>query len=183
MDNTISNSSKAVCDTYNYLYKDHSDFKPAIWQNSQEYDFKDVCPLIYDNNPRFIFEDEYFFNHLEFMDDDTYDVLRELNEKYEIIVASIGSPNNLSYKALWLKNNLPFITNYVLINNGNCEMNKSIINMKYKGNSSIFIDDVLSNLISSNADFKFIYGRVHPWNSESKYPRLKDWNEVGNVLL
>jgi 5'(3')-deoxyribonucleotidase len=178
-DSTITDSISSFCKCYNFVYKDHPDFKPAIPELVQQWDLKDQCSLI--PNPEFIFADPYFFEHLEFMDENTYDVLKELNKKYEIIIVSIGTPMNLSYKSIYLKDNLPFIKNYVLINNGNCEMNKEIVRMNYGG--AVFVDDVLSNLVKSDCPTKYIYGKEYEWNKGGKYPRLKNWSEVYGALI
>lgn len=129
-----------------------------------------------------IFEDPIFFKKLKFINDNTYEVLRRINEKYHIIIVSIGTPINLSRKAEWLHNNLPFINDYVLLNNGNCEMNKGIVNMsQYPG--SILIDDVTSNLDSSDAWNKIVFGKEYSWSKTKGYKRCFDWAEVERELL
>jgi 5'(3')-deoxyribonucleotidase len=109
------------------------------------------------------------------------EVLKELNNKYNIIICSIGTNMNLSRKAKWINQYLPFIKNCILINNGNSLMDKSIVNMK----DGILIDDVGSNLISSNAKYKICFGKIFPWNAElpQDYIRIADWKDIENYLL
>lgn len=178
-DNTVCESTKQFCRVYNTLYANHPEFKPADYTKVLEYNFKDVCPLI--ENPLDIFEHPLFFSSLEFYNDNTYEVLEKLNKKYQLIIATIGSPKNLALKCNWLENNLPFIKDYVLVFNEGCHMNKNVINMK----DSIFIDDIPSNLLSVNAREKILFGKIYPWNADGlKYfKHCLTWSDVEKRLL
>ncbi|MCK9331017.1 MAG: hypothetical protein M0Q94_14170 [Candidatus Cloacimonetes bacterium] len=178
-DCTITDSIKAFSDTYNYRYRYHPEFKPADPNKIQRYNFEDICPLV--KNALNIFEDELFFKYLKFINDNTYEVLRKLNEKYQLIICSIGTPENAAYKALYLKDKLPFIKDYILITNQNCKMDKGIVNMK----DAIFMDDIPSNLISSSAKNKILFGKIYPWNKEglNKYEHCLNWSEVEERYL
>jgi 5'(3')-deoxyribonucleotidase len=176
-DNTIVNSTQKFCSVYNQIYSIRKDFVPAKWYEVEKYNFSDQCPLI--SNVNDIFGNPLFFYNLDFINDNTYEVLQQLNENYHIIIASIGVPKNLSLKAIWLENNLPFITNYILLNNGNCKMQKEIIDMR----DSILIDDVTSNLISSNAECKIRFGDEFSWNRNWNGLTCVNWTDVGTMLL
>lgn len=176
-DSTIANSVKAYCNAYNKMFRHFPNFVPADWTESYAWDLKDVAPMVDDVN--FIFGHSEFFDCCEFYDDDTYKVLKELSEYYEIIVASIGIPNNLAYKAWWLETNLPFVKEYVLLCNKGCKMNKSVINMQ----GAIFIDDVVSNLESSNARMKICFGVERDWNKGWADYWCKSWSEVRDLLI
>lgn len=175
-DNTIVNSTKAYCDVYNFVYKDCKEFKKAEWYKVEKYDLTDQCPLA---TTRHIFSDEMFFDVLELMDKYTYDILRELSKKYQIIICSIGTFTNISYKTKWIKDKLPMVKDAVMITNSNCQMDKSIVDMS----GSIFIDDVESNLISANAEYKLIFGDEYEWNHPSKYSRVANWKDIKRLLL
>jgi 5'(3')-deoxyribonucleotidase len=182
MDNTLTNSTKAFCESYNYIYKYHKDFKPAQWRLVKKWNFEDQCKNLNSHSDVLeIFENPIFFKFLKLINHNTYEVVRELNEKYQIIVISIGTPKNLSLKSLYLNDTLPFIKDYILLNNENCEMNKSIIQMNYP--NSIFIEDVTTNLDSSNAQNKYIFGEEYPWSQTNGYKRLWNWTEVAEKLL
>jgi len=176
-DATLTNSLKAYCDTYNYLYHNHPDFKQADYTKVNQYDLKDECFLV--KNPLDIFEEELFFNNLEFINENTYDVLRKLNEKYKLIIASIGTPSNIAHKAWWLEENLPFIKDYVFITNQDCKMNKSLINM----NDSVFLDDIPENLESSNAKTKVLFGKKYSWNECWQGDHCLTWTDVEERFL
>jgi 5'(3')-deoxyribonucleotidase len=100
-DNTLVHSIKAYCETYNHiLYQDtKNSYIPAKWYDVKEYNFKDQCPLI--ENPEDIFAHPYFFKVLELINGNTYEILEKLNQKYNIIICTIGTPKNLANKSLW----------------------------------------------------------------------------------
>jgi len=177
-DGTIINSIKAFCYVYNNIkYPSHPEFRPAEWSLVERYDAKCQCPLV--ENVLELFEHPLFFKSAEFLNGNTYEVLEQLNEKYDVILTSIGTFNNLSMKALWIKENLPFIKQCILLNNGANTMNKGIVNMQ----GGIIVDDVLSNLESSNADIKIIMGDEYDWNKSDKYRRCFNFTDLANVLL
>jgi len=176
-DLTITDSIKAFTDTYSFLFSDHPEFVPANPNKITQYNFKCVCPLI--NHSEDIFKNKYFFNVLDFIDNDTYDVLVKLNDKYKVIIATIGTPKNLAQKTKWLESKLPFIDDYVLIKNKGNMMNKSVINMQ----DSLFLDDIPENLWSSNAQRKILFGKIYPWNKDWKGEHCLNWKEVGETFL
>jgi len=179
MDSTITNSVLAYTDTYNILYANHPDFKTADPNKLQRYDLKCICPLI--NNPLEIFDHDLFFKHLEFINNNTYEVLEKLNRKYQLIIITIGTPINLSKKSLFLSERLPFIKDYILLFNGDCRMDKSIISMEGKGN--IFVDDVSSNLFSSNCERKILFGKRFIWNEDWQGETCDNWSEIEERYL
>jgi len=178
-DSTITNSVLAYTDTYNILYANHPEFKLADPNKLQRYDLKDICPLV--NNPLDIFDHDLFFKHLDFINDNTYEVLEKLNKKYQLIIVTIGTPINLSKKSLFLSERLPFIKDYVLLRNDGCKMNKSICNMKGKGN--VFLDDIKSNLDSSNCETKILFGKRFDWNRNWIGSHCLTWSDIENRFL
>lgn len=176
-DSTITNSIKAVCDSYNILYQDHQGFIPAKWMYVEKWNFTDQCPLI--ENVHDVFEHDLFFKHLEFIDFRTEDVIKQLCEKYEVIVATLGTPLNIAKKVIWLRDNLPCIKEYVLLVNDRVKMDKSVVNMS----GAIFIDDHADNLDSSNAGHKIIFGDFYDWNRDSEYTRCINWIDVERLLI
>lgn len=178
-DNTIVNSTKAFCDIYNLRYYNHPNFIKADWQKSYLYNFSDVCPLLKNKEEvENIFCSETFFNILEFINNNTFNVIEELSYKYKIIIPSIGWPKNISLKSLWIENKLPMIKEFILINNGDCSMDKRIIDMS----GGIIIDDVASNL-NCNAERKICFGYKHDKNEEWTGEWCKDWSKVKEKLL
>lgn len=181
-DNTLVSSTKNFCETYNIIYKYNKDFTSANCELVNQWNMQDQCTLLRgESDVLELFENPTFFKLLKLINHNTYEIARELNEKYQIIVASIGTPKNLSLKALYLQENLPFIKDYILMYNSGCKMDKSIIQMNYP--DSIFIDDVTTNLDSSNSVNKYIFGREYPWSQTKDYMRLWTWDDIARELL
>jgi len=179
MDSTITNSVKSFCTTYNKIYQYYPEFKPADHTKLKQYNFKCICPLVY--NPLEIFNHDLFFKNLEFINDNTYEVLEKLSRKYQLIIVTIGKSYNLSKKSIWLNEKLPFIKDYILLRNDGCVMDKSIVEMS--GNGNIFMDDVESNLRSSNCDNKVLFGKRFEWNKKWDGDWCLDWSDVEERYL
>lgn len=175
-DMTIVNSIKTICDMYNEEYSNHVGFTPANHDLVQKWDFKDQCPLL--NNCERYFSSKEFFDRVEFIEDNTKEVIQKHAEKFYIIICSIGTPSNIAYKSLWLEKNLPFIKDYVMLRNKGTKMNKSIVNMS----DSVFVDDVSSNLLSSNADVKILFGKEYEWNKVDIFLRIYNWTQLDKLL-
>jgi hypothetical protein len=175
-DNTIVNSTKAFCESYNHLYKNELGFVPANWIESKEYNFIDVCPLLNGDvkKVRAIFESNVFFKFVQFMDDETFKSLQILNDIYDIYICTIGTRKNIYLKHKWLMKNLPFLNHLVFISNSDLHMDKSIINME----DSIFIDDHSGNLDSSNASIKISFGKRYAYNNMWSSNICETWHDV-----
>lgn len=179
MDSTLVHSVKQFCKVYNILYRNRPQFIPADYTKLQKYNLKCICPLV--ENILDLFEHELFFTDLEFIDEDTYEVLEKLNEKYEIIIVTIGTPLNLARKSIWLKQNVPFIKNYILLYNDGCKMDKSLVAMQGEGN--VFLDDVEANLHSVTCERKILFGKRYEWNNLWNGEYALTWSDVGRLLL
>ncbi len=180
MDLTILDSIPAFCKVYNYFYRNHQDFVPADPCKISSYDFKCICPLLktYEYKMR-IWNSHLFFAWVDFIGNDTLSVLKALNKKYNLMLCSIGSPENIAHKSVWIKDKLPFIKNYFLIHNGTCKMDKSSI----KTFGGIILDDIPSNLESSDATTKILFGKIYPWNTGWTGEHCLNWKEVGDRFL
>lgn len=178
-DGTITNSIKAYCRAYSDLYQFHSNYKYPDWTKVEKWNMSDQCPL--ETNPENIFSHHKFFSYLDFIDDNMKEVLFELSEKYQIIITSIGTPQNLAYKAVWLDEHLPFIKDYILLRNDGCIMNKSIVDMS----TGIFVDDVDSNLLTSNAKWKICFrpDGIKEWNRNWAGNYVSNSMELMKLLL
>jgi 5'(3')-deoxyribonucleotidase len=168
-DDTIVNARKGYCDVYSQLYSACKDYSHPNWKKIDQWDLRQSCPLATTD----IFEHDLFFYDLEFKQN-AFEGLKSLSQDFEVIICTIGTYKNIAKKSKWIKNRLPFIKQSIFINNGNNHMNKSIINM----NDSIFIDDVASNLISTNAKEKICYGEVFSWNEDWLGTRCENWLQL-----
>jgi len=180
-DGTICNTIDSVCKVYNDWYKFEPNFKKAESWKTNTWNFTDTCPLLEgkDENVEKIFSSPDFFKHLDFLNSNTYDVLRELCNKYEVIIVTIGTFKNISLKSLWIKERLPFIKECIFIVNDGCRMDKSSINME----GAIFLDDTADNLNSSNADIKICVGNKYPWNDKWDGIRCYNWTDIKTLLI
>lgn len=177
-DSTLFNSVKSFCQSYNELYKNHPDFKPADYTKNNKWNFEIECPLIH--NPLHIFSHSIFFEKLEFMPN-AEEIVKKLCEKYQVIICSLGCYTNISLKALYIKKKMPYIEDAILLTNQGIKMDKGIVNMNYS--NAIFLDDVESNLRSSNCPRTILYGSRFEWNNEWQGEWCRDWDEVGEKLL
>ena len=174
-DGVISDSILSFCTVYNNKYKDNPLFKKADHNKLQRWDCTDECPL--EKKAEVIFSSKEFFDNLEFMEN-AKEYVEKLSQSFHIIICSIGTFENISHKSLWIRDNMPFIKDTILITNGDCYMDKSIVNMK----DSIFIDDNALNLDSSNADIKICFGKEFPYNKDWKGSRRVDWESMYNLI-
>jgi len=182
-DNTLVQTTSAFCSVYSQIYKNHPDYKTPNYKAVNKWDFGDELPLLKGvKEVEEIFGMKELFNNLELINHNTYDILKELSNKYEIILISIGSFSNIKHKTIWVDNNLPFITEAMFLVNKNCKMDKSLLNAIGEGN--IFIDDVESNLNSvTTVERKICFGDIKSWNENWQGERTFNWTDIANKLL
>jgi 5'-nucleotidase len=105
--------------------------------------------------------------------DGAQEVVKELNNKYNLYVASAAMefPNSLKEKHIWLEKNFPYIhwKNMILCGD------KSIL----KGD--ILIDDHLKNLAVFDGQ-TILFNALHNQKTEG-HQRVKNWKEVADILL
>ena len=113
-----------------------------------------------------------FFGDLEIMPD-ALEVLKRLNEKYELFIvsAALEFPNSLKDKFDWISQNLPFISWKQICLCGT----KSIIQ------TDIMIDDRTRNF-SHFKGRKILY-TCHHNLFEKDYERVSNWKEIESKLL
>jgi len=176
VDDSIINSTQSFAECYNLLYKNHTDFAEADWTKCNKYDLSDIAPL--QTDPLEIFSSKLFFELVKPFPN-AVEVLEALTKHFDIYLCSIGTSQNIKLKLDYIEKTFPFIENILPIVNKHCIMNKSMINMENK----IFIDNVASNLFSSNASIKMCYGEVKSWNEEWKGRRCSDMLDMYNKLI
>lgn len=104
---------------------------------------------------------------------DSQQVLKALNEKYEVFVVSsaLEFPQSLPEKYAWLEEHYPFIGWQQIVFCGS----KSLIKGDY------MIDDYLKNLDHFHGE-KLLYTAPHNRHLDV-YRRVNNWKEVAAVLL
>ena len=117
-----------------------------------------------------------FFDNVEYMDN-AYEVISNfINNGYEIYIISMGTPQNLLGKEIWLKENLPEVK--FIGCNFETYKDKSHIDMS----DGILIDDEEKYLNSSNARMKICFGDEYDWNKEWTGIRCYNWYDVKRYL-
>ena len=171
---------KSFCHVYHILHKHKPNYIEPQWDLVNEWNLRDQCGLLEGSREvEYIFGQSKFFDILEFINYNTYGVLQKLNEKYQIIITSIGTYNNISLKSQWIQNNLPFIKDSIFLVNTGSKMSKQDVDMR----GSIFIDDVESNLSSSSATRLICYGDIKSWNKDWRGERCFTWSDIERELL
>ncbi|HAA10664.1 MAG TPA: 5'(3')-deoxyribonucleotidase [Cytophagales bacterium] len=100
-------------------------------------------------------------------------VMRELNEKYEVFIVSAAMefPNSLQDKYNWLGVHFPFLTWHQIALTGS----KSLVH------GDIMIDDRTKNLDPFPGK-GYLYTAHHNLGI-TEYPRVNNWEEIGNEFL
>ena len=150
-DGTIANTTKAMIRSLNPYIKDVTQ---KVDENSPSYywSFKDLFPETHLRYIDILFNSELLFSNMELYSN-VYNVLEDLHNKgVQIYICTIGSYKNIKLKLDYLHEQLPFV-NVIPIAQNNIVMNKAIINMQ----NSVFVDDNVDCLNSSNADSKILY--------------------------
>lgn len=180
-DNTITSSTEAFCDVYNNWYQNEPNFTPAKWHLVDKWNFDDQCLLLEGKNEKVeeIFGSPDFFTYLDFLNGNTKEIIEKLCEKYDVIIVTIGTLDNIALKSKYIKEKLSCIKECIFLVNDGCVMNKSQIDMQ----GAVFLDDVSSNLNSSNADVKICVGDEYSWNKDWNGVRCYNWTDIGDLLL
>lgn len=113
-----------------------------------------------------------FFRTLD-VNENCQEVMRELNQKYEVFIvsAAIPFPLSLNEKLDWLAEHFPFLTWKQVVFCGS----KAVVHGDY------MIDDMHYNLESFGGD-KFIYTAPHNTHF-NHFDRLNSWKEIGDKFL
>lgn len=174
-DNVIGNSIKRITELYNEDYKYYPNYHYIYWTDINTYDFKE-CSCAKTKDLTQYFKQPRFFKGVEFMDN-AKEVLSKLNDKYEIIIVSMGFQPNLFGKEIWIKDNLPF-AKFIGVDMEEYK-DKSYVDMT----DGILIDDEKRYLDSSNAKQKICFGEEYEWNKQWTGKRCYNWYEVEKYLM
>ena len=120
---------------------------------------------------RFVFQKDFFRSMS--VNDHSQEVMKKLNDKYEVFVVSSAMefPNSLSEKLEWLNEHFSFLHWRQFVFCGR----KSVVHGDY------MIDDLPHNLDSFNGE-KLLFSAPH--NLQYNHlKRVHGWKEVGEILL
>lgn len=172
-DGTIVNTIEAIVSLYNEDFKYYKKFHKVNWTDIKTWEFTE-CNC---STPEYIdtyFNQERFFNALKFMDN-AEDILNKLNNKYKIVIVSMGYSPNLYGKNIWIKQHLPF-ADFIGVNFKSHD-DKSHIDMS----DGIYIDDNMKNL-QTNAIENICFGENYQWNKAWTGKRCVTWEELDQYI-
>ena len=177
-DNTIVDSTQAICNIYNNTFSKHPNFVPARPENSKDWYFLDVCPLADRDWIEDCFCKEAFFEDLRVFYGFSI-AFKILADFYDIYIVTIGEIKNLELKARYISDRLPFIKNTILLSDNNNFVGKSIVDM----NNGILVDDTPYNLSSSNASLKLLFNKYKYFtDTKDKFLSFCNWESVIPLL-
>lgn len=158
-----------ICALYNEDFQYYDGFERIKSEQITSWDFNELR-LTTKSYIDYYFCQPRFFEKLKLMPFVITYIDRLICDGYKVTFISKGEKPNLRLKDIWIKDNLP-LCNYIGVP---IHQDKSIIDM----GGCIFIDDSISNLSTSNADYKICFGKVYPWNADWEGIRCKDWFNV-----
>ena len=173
-DGCIVNTIKCICSLYNEDFQYYKNFIHINWWEVNTWSFTE-CNCATPEYINTYFNQQRFFDRIEYMDW-AEKILDILKEDFEITIVSSGYSPNLIAKEKWVKEHLPYCI-FIGVNLKEYK-DKSHIDMS----DSIFIDDSVNNLETSNAAIKICFGDEYPWNNKWKGIRCANWHEVENYI-
>jgi 5'(3')-deoxyribonucleotidase len=113
-----------------------------------------------------------FFRYLPVMED-SVEVLKQMNQQYEIYIVSAATefPNSLTDKFHWLADNYPFFTWQQLVLCGDKKMIQA----------DFMIDDHSRHLQYFKGK-AYLFSAPHNLN-ENNYERINNWKHAGEIFL
>jgi 5'(3')-deoxyribonucleotidase len=108
--------------------------------------------------------------------EDSQEVLKALNEKYEVYIVSAATefPQSLSEKQAWLNEHFSFIPWQRMVFCGS----KEIVN------ADIMIDDHFKNLDFFRGELSILYTQPHnAYADNGRHKRVHNWKDIAQLLL
>lgn len=183
-DNTMVDSILTIVNLYNQDFCAYQDFRSVNPNNIFNWNFKELT-LTSRQYINQLFNSPRFFNNLKYMEN-AETILWLLSFNFNFTIVSCGDCPNLKLKEKWLNRNFcTYINEVKYINHAfvkfvgvnSCEhSDKSHIDMS----DGILIDDSLTNLVTSNAKYKILFGKEKDWNIDNgdRYVRCENWIDV-----
>lgn len=176
-DDTITLSAKQFIKIANKKFNTNKD-----WRDVKKWNFIDLYPNITYEDIDSIFCSKDFFVDLEIIDG-VLECLNKIKNSIDINIVTIGKPENLENKKIWLSENFKNIKyNFVGITE-TFNINKSSIDMK----NGVFIDDRFNMLKNSNASTKILFKNFNDFEWQKHDPGsniyiVNTWNEIYDML-
>lgn len=169
-DGVIVNTIEAIVEMYDREFWQHPDYHKVDWSEIESWHFDELNVASPEHIDKY-FEKEEFFEIVEYMPYADY-ILSQLKNYFQIYIISMGNGSNLTLKKQWCQQHLPF-AEFIGIDFKDYP-DKRHINMR----DSVFIDDVIANLNTSNAQKRICFGDKYAWNKDWSGDRCANWFEV-----
>lgn len=171
-DNTIAESADRIIEIYDEVYRDG--FATFYDTSELQWNFEGIIESHHLDAMLGYFHTREFYDGLLIVED-AYWILKELSEKYEIVIVSKQCAKSANFKRKWIKEFFPFIERCIFLDQEG--MDKSLIE------GDIAIDDHLESISSIKAKTKICFGD-YGYNKEVPYGILKadSWKEVRGIL-
>lgn len=183
-DDTLVQGSRSFCEVFNCSFNNHPDFVPANYKINNDWQFRDVCPLLQPHEIDEIFSSKAFFDVLK-VQPFSVNILEKWKNEYDYYIVSIGTKENLKFKIDYIDKHFPMIQNLILLTTSDLKMNKKTVNMRGRGN--IFLDDHQDNLLSVISDINipaiFKVNGTKQWNKDWYGLACTNWEKDVDQLL
>ena len=129
---------------------------------------------VFPNSKKYLHTKDFFRTTLVMTD--SQEILKSLNEQYEVFIVSAATefPLSLTEKQAWLNEFFPYITWQQMVFCGS----KDIIQ------TDIMIDDHFKNLNGFKGSLSILYTQPHNAYADSgRHRRVHDWKEIATLLL
>jgi 5'-nucleotidase len=168
MDEVIADVTVAMREWYNSKYGGDIDFAKMLEGKSLVKGF----PEVHQADVRQQLFEPGFFRHLPVMDN-SIEVLKEMNSRYEVFIVSAATefPNSLTDKYYWLMEHFPFFTWQHLV----------LCGVKSMIQADFIIDDHARHLVPFKGK-PYLFTAPHNLD-ENRFERLNDWKEVAAKFL
>jgi len=152
-DGVILNSDIAMADYYNEYFHDKEGFIPADGTKIKKWNAKDECPLMTGKDIGKLFNSDFFWHNVTIKEGCIESIEKLCNDdRFEVIILSVGQNINKSKKAKFIEKHLPFVKEVMLISGNIFDKNEIT-------DKSIVIDDYEDNLMNPNAYKILFYDR------------------------
>jgi len=178
-DGTLADSIQTICEMYNDRYGSRQDFVPAIANRGRRWNMTDICPLAEEGEIANMFTEKESFDRMKLFNG-VHDTLKRLSENHRIILVTIGTFDNIKYKAEWVADNLGDVLNaWHFTGDKQLRMNKAFIN----DIDGILIDDHQKNLETANVSYKICASMYEgDWNSLYTGIRAYNFEQIESII-
>lgn len=180
-DNTLLNTVRVYCDTYNVLYSGNAD-----WTKSKTWNLEDECPPRYEEMSDDIFDSDMWWvmhNTKFYYYDRAIDFVDYACKIGKAFVVTVGTDLNIINKSTFLNETLNKDLGKLYIVKKDAFEIKSKIDMS----DGIIIDDRVDVLNDSNALYKVRFGEDFEWNKDWKPNNIttftcRTWDEMFGLI-